>query len=165
MKTLLLMRHGKSSWKEDNLPDHERPMKKRGRKCATHMGELLKDKELVPQLILCSTAVRTRQTAEALMKGSGFEGKIDYLDTLYLAEPDAVLTTLNAIPDEIERVMVIGHNPGLETMVQTLGGKIKSMPTSAVACFALPVKSWKALDGDIEGELIDFWKPSDLKGK
>jgi phosphohistidine phosphatase len=165
MKTLLLMRHGKSSWKEDNLPDHERPMRKRGRKCAAKMGELLKEKELVPQTILCSTAVRARQTAEALVKASGFEGKIEYLDSLYLAEPEVILTTLNSIPDEIERVMVIGHNPALESMVQTLGGKIKSMPTSAVACFALPLKSWKVLDSNIEGELIEFWKPADVKVK
>jgi phosphohistidine phosphatase len=165
MKTLLLMRHAKSSWKEDNLPDHERPIKKRGKKCAERMGELLKDKELVPQLILCSTAARTRQTAEAVIKTSGFEGKIDYMDTLYLAEPGAILDMLNALPDELERVMVIGHNPGLETIVQTLGGKIKSMPTSAIASFALPVRSWAAVDGNIEGELIEFWKPADLKVK
>ncbi|MCE5208580.1 MAG: histidine phosphatase family protein, partial [Chloroflexi bacterium] len=137
MRTLLIMRHGKSSWKDAELPDIERPLKKRGRKDVVHMGKLLDGKKLKPDLILCSTAKRARQTAEIVVEEIGFEGKVEYLDSLYMAELDTLIKTLQSLPD-VKRVMIIGHNPGLETLAQLLTDKITSLPTAAVARIKIP---------------------------
>lgn len=156
MKTLLLMRHAKSSWKDTELSDIDRPLNKRGKKDAPFMGAVLKEKELVPQLILSSTAVRARQTAELVTSACNFTGEIRYLDSFYLAEPAAYLRGLADVPDELERVMVIGHNPGLEGLLQILSGRIEALPTSTIAFLSLPVNSWHDLHEETEGELLEL---------
>lgn len=163
MKTLLLMRHAKSSWKDTELSDIDRPLSKRGKQDAPFMGAVLKEKELVPQLILSSTAVRARQTAELLTAACNFGGDIRYLDSFYLAEPSAYLHGLTDLPDVLERVMVIGHNPGLEGLLQLLSGRIEALPTSTIAFLSLPVASWRDVRDDTEGELLELLIPHELK--
>jgi phosphohistidine phosphatase len=163
MKTLLLMRHTKSSWKDPELADHERPLNKRGKRDAPFMGELLAEKELLPQIILGSTAMRVRQTIEGLVAGSHYPGEIVYLDSFYLAEPETYLAELRVLPDTIERAMVIGHNPGLEGLLQLLSGRIESLPTGAVAYVSLPVPSWTGLHDQTEGELIELLRPKEAR--
>lgn len=158
MRTLLIMRHGKSSWKDAELPDIERPLKKRGRKDVVHMGKLLDGKKLKPDLILCSTAKRARQTAEIVVEEIGFEGKVEYLDSLYMAELDTLIKTLQSLPD-VKRVMIIGHNPGLETLAQLLTDKITSLPTAAVARIKIPINNWQELGIKSTGELSNLWTP------
>ena len=162
MKNLLLMRHGKSSWKDTSLSDHERPLKKRGRKDTARIAKLLSKKDLVPQFILCSNAKRARQTAKILMDESDFGGDIEYLDSFYMAEPAIFYEKLRLLPD-VESVMIIGHNPGLETLLQLLDGNISSLPTAAVSIISLPVDSWEDIDEDTTGELIEFWRPRELR--
>lgn len=162
MKTLLLMRHAKSSWKDHGLKDVERPLNKRGKNDAPLMGKLLKEKELTPQLILSSPAERASATAKALSEHCGYKGKIKYLDSFYLGEPSAYLKALHKISDEIERVMVIGHNPGLEGLLQLLSHQVESLPTAAIAHLALPIAHWKKLDDKTEGELVGLWRPREL---
>jgi len=163
MKTLLLMRHTKSSWKDTEVADHERPLNKRGMRDAPFMGELLAEKELVPQIILGSTATRVRQTIEGLVAGSHYPGDIVYLDSFYLAEPETYLSELRVLPDTIERAMVIGHNPGLEGLLQLLSGRIETLPTGAVAYVSLPLQSWADLQGETEGELIELLRPKEAR--
>jgi len=165
MKTLLLMRHAKSSWKHQDMPDHERPLNKRGKKDAPMIGSLIKDKELIPQKILCSTALRATETARMVQSKSGFKGEIIFLDSYYLGEPNAYLEALQTLPDEIERVMVIGHNPGLEGLLQILSGQIVPLPTAAVAHMVLPINHWNELVLDSDGELVETFSPNDLKEK
>ena len=114
------MRHAKSSWKDSHLPDQARPLNKRGQKDAPRMGKLLKESGLIPQRIYSSTAERARQTAVAVAEKLGYGGEIIYLDALYLAEPSAIVDVLKSVPDGIECVLVIGHNPGMEQLVQFL---------------------------------------------
>lgn len=168
MKTLLLMRHAKSSFKENEIPDFERPLSKRGEKDAPRMGKLLKDKELVPDLILCSTAVRTSRTAEIVAEKCGYKGEITYVNGFYLGEPEIYLETLRDLKEEGDDdhtgvVLVIGHNPGLETLLQMLTDKVESLPTSAVACLKIPIRSWKALTSDIVAHLVGVWRPREIK--
>lgn len=163
MKTLLLMRHAKSSWKHPELADAERGLAKRGKKDAPTMGELLKEKELVPELILSSTAVRARQTAEAVVEASGYPGEATYQDALYMAEPEGYLAALRALPDGLERVMVVGHNPGLEGLLQLLSRRIEALPTSTIAYLSLPVQRWADLNEQCEGELVQVLHPDDLR--
>ena len=164
MKTLIFMRHAKSSWKHPELKDHERGLNKRGKKEAPQMGTLLKDNELVPQRILTSTAERSRMTAQAVVEAMHYTGDVSYLDTLYMAEPEIYLELLSLMPDEVERILVIGHNPGLEGLLQILSGRVESLPTSAVAYLSLPIRSWKEVrDHEEAGELVALWTPHDVK--
>ncbi len=163
VKTLLLMRHAKSSWKDTELSDIDRPLNKRGKRDAPFMGAVLKEKELVPQLVLSSTAVRARQTAELVAAACNFTGDVRYLDSFYLAEPSAYLRGLADVPDDLERVMVIGHNPGLEGLLQILSGRIEALPTSTIAFLSLPVSSWRDLHDDTEGELLELMIPRELE--
>ena len=163
MKTLLLMRHAKSSWKDQKLADHERPLKKRGRKDTANIAKFLKKNELVPDLIFTSSAIRAMETAEILMNKLEYEGKLETLDVFYMAEPETYIEKINSAPEEVNQLMVIGHNPGIETLVQYLGDKIDSMPTGAVAVIVLPINSWVELDIKTVGELSRMVLPSDLR--
>jgi phosphohistidine phosphatase len=162
MKTLLLMRHGKSSWKDSSLPDYERPLKKRGKKDSAKMGKLLMEENILPKLILCSSAKRARQTAEILMEESHFSGKIKYLESFYMSEPETYVEKLRKLSDTAS-VMIIAHNPGLETFLQMLVDEIDSLPTAAIAQLELPINEWKELDGDTHANLINLWKPRELE--
>jgi phosphohistidine phosphatase len=163
MKSLLLMRHAKSSWKDPKLTDHERPLNKRGKKDAPRMGQLLNERKLVPQLIVSSTARRARQTAEAVAEASGFEGNINFLDHLYMAEAEEFIQTLKEVPDEYDRVLIIGHNPGLETLLQVLSGKIEALPTAVIAYIKLPIEQWGALSPQTTGQVVEIWRPRELQ--
>jgi len=163
MKTLLLMRHAKSSWKHAELEDQQRPLNKRGEKDAPMMGKLLKEKELIPQRILSSIAVRARQTVSLLAEKAGFHGQIDYLDIFYMAEPQVYLEALTYLPDDVERVMIVGHNPGLEGLLQILSKRVEALPTAGLAYLSLPIKSWSELNAETKGELVEFWRPKELR--
>jgi phosphohistidine phosphatase len=163
MKTLILMRHGKSSWKDKKLVDIDRPLRKRGHKDVQSIGHLLHDKELIPQKILCSPAKRVRQTVEEVSKKWELDGQIEYVDALYMAEPSTILDLVSKLPDDLERVMVIGHNPGLESLLQMLGKEVESLSTAAVAHIVLPIKSWSELNKGISGELVQIFRPRELK--
>jgi phosphohistidine phosphatase len=160
MRTLLIMRHGKSSWKDAELPDMARPLKKRGRKDSKNMGELLEEKEQLPDVILCSTAERARQTAEIIAHKLDSEDEVEYLDELYMAEADTIVKILQSRFQK-EKVMIIGHNPGLESLVQTLTEKIVTLPTGAIARIKLPIDTWQELGADTKGELANLWLPRD----
>jgi phosphohistidine phosphatase len=163
MKTLILMRHAKSSWKEPELADHDRPLNKRGEKDAPRMGRLLKDKKLVPDHIYSSTAVRAKQTVEGVIEKSGFKKKVDYLESLYMAEPSTIIEALKQTPDKIDSILLIGHNPGLEGLLQILSRKVESLPTGAVARISLPIDHWSELSLSTEGKLKDNFRPREIK--
>ncbi len=163
MKTLLLMRHAKSSWKHPELPDQDRPLNKRGEKDAPHMGKYLREKKLVPQIILASPAKRVSQTVDGMLEKMNFKGKAEYVDSLYLAEPSSYIATLQTIDDKFDRVLVVGHNPGLEGLLQILSGKVESLPTAAIAQLKLPIEHWADIGEGTRGELVDRVKPRDLK--
>jgi len=161
MKTLLLMRHAKSSWGYKVKDDWDRPLAKRGEKNAPEMGKLLMEKELVPQVVLSSAAVRAKQTSELLIKAVDFRGDIHYLSSLYMGEVDVYPKEIRHLPDEANCALIIGHNPGLETLLQTLTGKIEALPTASIAYLTVPIDTWKDFDLDCASELVHLWKPKD----
>jgi phosphohistidine phosphatase len=138
MKTLFLLRHAKSSWDEQLIADHDRPLAPRGRKDARAMCEHLRTLEEPPQLVLCSSAVRTRQTLDVISPAIP-DAEVVIEDEIYAASASALLARLNEVDDAVESVMVIAHNPGLETLVMRLSGDgaaIRSagkFPTCALA--------------------------------
>ena len=162
MKTLLVLRHAKSSWKEPGLTDHERPLNKRGRRDAPRMGALLRDKNLIPDLIFCSTALRARETAELVAVHSGYPGEIHYETDLYMASPEVYLRNLLALGDDLQRVMVIGHNPGVEVLVSLLTGQNETMPTAALAVLELPIQTWLECSSHIQAAIKNLWRPKEL---
>jgi len=161
MKTLLILRHAKSKWDEPDVADHDRTLSQRGKREAPRMGERLRAEQLVPDLIISSTAKRARKTAKLVAEASGYEGEIRMEADLYLADPEAYLEVLREAPDACQSVMVVGHNPGLEELVEALTGEAEALPTAALAQIALHISRWQDLDEDIEGELVQIWQPRD----
>lgn len=162
MKTLLLLRHAKSSWKHPELADHDRPLNKRGKRTAPHMGALLQDEGLIPDLILCSSAVRAHTTALLVAKACAYAGEIKQTRQLYLAEPEDYVEVVCQVPEKHARVLVVGHNPGLEALIEALTGEAMAMPTAALAQVELSLKRWSDLDTDTDCKLVNVWSPKDL---
>ncbi len=162
MKTLLVLRHAKSSWGNANLTDFERPLNKRGKRDAPRMGELLKEHDLTPDLIITSSAERALATAEAVAMVSGYEREIRVTRQFYLAEPAAYLLLLNELGAEYGRVLVVGHNPGVEDLVELFTDIWERMPTAALAHIELPIDDWVELDVDTQGELRNLWLPRQM---
>lgn len=159
MKTLILMRHAKSSWKFPELADRDRPLTKRGEHDAPRMGKVLKKEEIIPDRILSSTAVRAAATAEAVAQKLDYKEEITYLDALYMAEPSNIIEVLQTLPAEVKKVLVVGHNPGMEGLAQILGGVVVDLPTAAMAVIKISIKDWLELNYGVEGELVGVFKP------
>ena len=104
MKSVLILRHAKSSWKDPNLPDHDRTLNKRGKRDAPLMGRLLKKEHLVPDVIISSTAIRARSTAEVVAKASGYKGEIIMDKSLYADGSEAYIGIMHNLSDEFVRV-------------------------------------------------------------
>ena len=162
MKTLLLLRHAKSSWNNPALDDHERPLNKRGRRDGPRMGELLRQHGLIPELVISSDAVRARLTAEAVTEAARYAGEILLDQHLYMASPAEILSVLSKIPGSADTVMIVGHNPGLEELVEQLTGEQQDFPTAALAQIVLPIDQWSDLKLSTRGTLVGHWRPKEL---
>lgn len=162
MKTLLLLRHAKSSWDNNHLADYDRPLNDRGRRDAPQMGKLLRKLDLVPDLIISSAAKRAAKTAEALAKATSFDGDIRFTDELYLADAETYIDLARDTDDGIAVLMMVGHNPGIEMLVEQLGGREEPMPTAALACLRLNIDSWQKLNSDESYELAGVWRPREI---
>jgi phosphohistidine phosphatase len=162
MKTLLILRHAKSSWNNLALADIDRPLNKRGKRDAPRIGQLLREEELVPDLIISSPAARAKKTAKSVSKNSGYEGEIDINADFYPGDPDSFIEAFYSIPDKFDRVLIVAHNPGLEELLYELTGESARMPTSALAQVELPVDQWLDLDDDTEGKMIKLWRVKEL---
>lgn len=163
-KTLLVLRHGKSSWKDLSLDDHDRPLKKRGKRDAERVGAFLREQDLIPDLILTSSAKRARGTAKRVCKGGDFKGAVpvERVRRLYHAEPETIVEVLQGIDSIHNRVMIIGHNPGLEDLLELLRGEWSRMPTAALAEIRLPLARWRDLNPETRGDLRHLWTPDML---
>ena len=162
MKTLLIMRHAKSSWKDSSLPDHDRPLNNRGEEDAPRIGEALKKLDLTPTLILSSTAARAVQTAELVAQASGYEGEVKRDRNLFHAGVDEFLEVLQRVSDHETTVMVVGHNPGISELVDYMTDRPEMMTTANVAILRLSIDSWDDLDFETEGELAQVLRPREL---
>lgn len=162
MKSLLVLRHAKSSWKNVNLADFERPLNKRGENDAPRMGELLRREGIVPDLIISSAAERAVQTAEAVALACGYESEIQTTRRFYHASPKDYIELINNAPDEYNRIMIVGHNPGMESLVEELTGEWVRMPTAALVQIALKMSLWSQLTLDSSEVIVNIWRPKEL---
>lgn len=163
MKTLFILRHAKSSHDDPRLHDHDRPLAKRGRKATKKMARLLDQEGLWPDLILCSTAERAEQTAKRVINASdgGFQGRIRFVGDLYAFDAGSYVEVLRELKDGPDRVMIVGHNPGLESLIHFLSGEWHRFPTAALARLELDIDDWPRLDHDT-GRVSGLWLPREL---
>jgi phosphohistidine phosphatase len=168
MKRLYLLRHAKSSWKDTSLPDHDRPLAGRGRRAAKAIARHMREHGVEPELVLCSTAQRARQTLDRIEPALG-SATVRVERDLYAASAPALLERLRGVPDAVESVMVIGHNPGLQELALELArpasaaGELEAKyPTGALATLAFEASSWQELDRDT-AELVELVRPRDLE--
>lgn len=156
MRTLLLLRHAKSTWDDPTLDDHERPLNKRGAKEAPRIGAWIAERQLRPDIVLCSDAVRTRATLSLVLAAMGGQAPaVRFEPRLYLAQPPGVLEALGRVEPAAERCLVVGHNPGLHALALGLVGDgnakdiarlAMGFPTAALAVLELPAHTWKSLE-------------------
>lgn len=162
MKTLLLFRHAKSSWKDESLADHDRPLNKRGKKDAPRMGEWLHEQGLHPDIVLSSTAARARETVQLALEAAGLENEIEFREELYAFEPGAYLNALASVADTSDQVMIVGHNPAMEELLTGLTGEHQEMPTAALAQIELPIEEWKEISFGMHARLVNLWHPKQV---
>lgn len=156
------MRHAKSSWKDLTLPDHDRPLKKRGKRDAPRMGTLLMDQNLTPDVILCSTAKRARQTVDGVLENCDFEGELNYLEELYHADYGTYLEVLSRLPNRIDTAMIVGHNPEMDEFLEDVCAVYDHMVTAAIALIQFLVDDWAELSSESQGDLLQLWSPREL---
>jgi phosphohistidine phosphatase len=162
-KLLLILRHAKSSWEFEELSDHDRPLNNRGKRDAPLMGRKLLKQQLVPQLIISSSAVRAHSTARKVAKACGYEDEILIDPVLYGSGYSDYLNVLINQEDKHDIIMLVGHNPISEQLVEVLTGEIVTMSTCAIACISLPITSWKQIIAKTKGQLLNLWRPKELK--
>jgi len=126
------------------------------------MGELLRGQELVPELIISSSAKRAMATAKLVAEACGYEEKIAVSQDFYMGDPDDYFARLRLAPDNLTRVMIVGHNPGMEELVADLTGHYERLPTAALAQIELAIDSWKQLSEVTDGRLVNLWHPRGL---
>ena len=162
MKTLLLLRHAKSSWKDSDLDDHDRPLNKRGKREAPRMGQLLKEEDLVPEFIVASSAKRAWRTAECAALHSGYRGETRVTSELYEAPASSIVKVVQSTPEPIQRLLVVGHNPGLEELLEQLTGNYTPLSAGALAFVYLEIENWGELADASRGKLVRVWQPREL---
>lgn len=171
MKIILLLRHAKSAWGQPGLDDHERPLSKRGERAAEAMAGYIVHNAPRPDLILCSTAVRTRQTLAPLVHRLANPAPPIALEKgLYLATEGELLVRLRAVPEEVRTVLLIGHNEGIGELASALAGDgepamlghlHEKFPTGALATLRLGKTPWQDLAPG-QAELLSFMRPRDI---
>ena len=164
MKTLILMRHAKSSRDDPRLSDHDRPLNQRGESDAPRMGRLLLNGGLVPDLIISSSATRALATARAVGDTCHYDTYgIRVVPDLYPGDSRDYVRVLREIPEESSCVLVVGHNPATETFLSELVKTDEIRPTSAVAVVQLPIERWKEFSAKVRGVLKTVWRPREIE--
>lgn len=171
MRTILLLRHAKSAWSDPRLDDHERPLTRRGERAAKAVADYIVRTGPHPDLILCSTAMRTRQTLAPLVTRLPAPAPpISLEKSLYLASEDTLLAHLRAVTDDVSTVLLIGHNDGIWRLAEVLAGSgpaealaalREKFPTGALARLSVPDRPWRDLATG-SAKLVAFVRPRDL---
>ena len=163
MKTLFLLRHAKSSWKDESLPDFERPLNRRGKEAADAIGRYLKHEEIVPELVLSSPAVRTRETIERVAKAAKWSVEIRFDQRIYEAGGLRLLEVISQVENDHKTLLLVGHNPGIEELLMLLTGEAARVPTATLMKLELKSSKW-ATAADKRAKLAWLIKPRDLAG-
>ena len=161
VKTLLLLRHAKSSWNDKSLRDFDRPLNQRGLKAAPIVGEMMRKRKLRPELVLSSPAERAKETTRLVCDAAGLIAVVSYEDGIYEASARRLLEIVSRIEDQVRIAMMVGHNPGFEEFLEVLTGEPQRLPTGALALIELGVEMWREV-GPGTGRLEWLTKPKEL---
>jgi phosphohistidine phosphatase len=159
MRTLLVMRHAKSDWDADYVRDHERPLNQRGVHSARLMGRVLSEEGHVPNLVITSTAVRARSTATLANQAGGWDAKIVLDPRLYGTGADDAIR-IASMASDVDRLMLVGHQPTWSTLVSRLAGERVDMKTATVAVIEFDIANWSKLPSE-NGHLAAVFQPRD----
>ncbi len=144
MKNLYLIRHAKSDWNDESKSDFDRGLNRRGEKAILTMAKALKEKKVMPDIILSSSAKRAKLTAKGLAKEIGYSGEIKYIDALYMAEPETIQGFIKDVNDKYDTLFVVGHNPETTELSNILTDNyIDNVPTLGIVALKLPIDDWK----------------------
>lgn len=172
MITITIFRHAKTEHPQAEQADFDRELTRRGRKDAAAMGAYFADESLWPDLVLCSTSMRTRQTLELAFEGTPAP-EVLFEDALYLASAPTLASRLRKVNAGKHHVMIIGHNPGMQALTLMLTGSgaaearaavATKFPTAAVAVLSFEVNGWRAIRAG-GGQLQRFVTPKQVRGK
>jgi phosphohistidine phosphatase len=165
---LWLLRHAKSSWSDPGLPDEDRPLAPRGEKASDRMRGYIAAEGLGPQLVLCSSAVRARQTLARVLPALGGELRVQIEPALYTFEADVLLDRLARIPSDVSSVLLVGHNPAMQGLVARVADRgdalpdvLRKYPTAGLAEITFADGTWGSL-AEKPGQLVRFIAPRDL---
>ena len=165
---LWLLRHAKSSWEDTGLADEDRPLAPRGHQAADRMRDYLAAEGIEPQLVLCSAAVRARETLARVLPGLGSELQVLIEPDLYTFDAEVLLHRLSRAPGDVDSVMLVGHNPAIEELAVRIadrGDRLHDLsekyPTAGLAEITFPAETWNTI-GDRPGALTRFVVPRDL---
>lgn len=170
MKKIVLLRHAKSSWADTSLDDHDRPLNARGKAAAPIIGEWLAYRKHHPEMILCSSSVRTRETVTGMMQVVPGLPKPVIERALYHASPGDLKQRLQDLPREVQSIMLVGHQPGLGSLARLLSNgrenrrcnrAFEHFPTAAAAVLSVDIEDWSSLTYGT-AEFVDFAKPREL---
>lgn len=161
MKKLLLLRHAKSSWDDASLADFDRPLNGRGRRAAPQMGALMRERQLRPDLIISSPAARARETIALVLEAARLETELRYDERIYEATASRLVEVISGVEDDRQEVMLVGHNPGFEDLLERLTGESLRVTTGALARIALNAERWSEA-GAQGGRLEWLVKPKEL---
>jgi phosphohistidine phosphatase len=161
-RTLLLMRHAKSDWNDANLSDFDRPLNNRGRRSAPLMAQWLAEHDLVPDIVLSSTARRARETAEIVIQTLQYSGPTQWSERLYHASPATLTEAIEQGDNNCRRLLLVAHNPGMESLVSSLGETFAAMPTAAIAWFEFESETWKLTPKPSNFRLVQIACPKEL---
>lgn len=165
MRTLLLLRHAKSSWDDTGAPDHIRKLAPRGRRDAPRIAARLAEFGPKPELIVSSHAMRARETARLVAQGLGYpESGIRYERRIYLKGPQGVTAVVAEQADEIERLMIVGHNPDFTHLANALARDLDldNLPTCGVVGIEFDCASWRDVAAD-DGRVVYLDFPKNKK--
>lgn len=161
MKQIVVVRHVSAAPAEDNMGDFVREITPVGERHARNFAHRLAERNLVPQHIICSDAVRAVQTSEVFSAESGYGGEIDANPDLYDATEETWLDNLRVLDDALDRVMIVGHNPALEALVHLLTGNHHKLSAGAVAVIEIDSESWRAVADSDAVQLLTLIEPTE----
>ncbi len=177
MKRLFLLRHAKASREEPGHDDRHRKLVERGREDAARVGRVLREEVYLPDVILCSTSARTKETLELILPELGVAPAVQYRAELYLAAPETILAEVRGAREDVASLMIVGHNPGLEDCARELVREptnrrmrkrylvmMEKLPTCALVVIDFAVGCWSDIAAE-GGELEFFVRPKDLRAE
>ena len=163
MKTLLLLRHAKSSKEDTSLRDFDRPLNtERGIKDAQLIGKYIRKQKIKADLVISSPAERARNTAELVLKSAGRKVELRFDERIYEASGRRLVNIISQIEDTANTVILVGHNPGFEELFEALTNEDRSLPTASLACIELGVEKWSKMRAGV-GDLKWLVAPKELR--